>query len=712
MIFILDKQQRTVGVANNTSPLAMPYFKDAHTESLEDVSTYSFSVPASHKEADLLEVEGHIILKDLDGNGILFTIKEIAEGSYEGKRTKDVFCENTAVTELLSDVQRPLSINATSLTNSVNTVMANSSGWNVGIIEDDGWSADFVIDDYMTVLEALQKIKEDFHVELYYTVDLIGTKLTNKKVNFVKQRGSVTNVRFDYSYDLRGVGRTVNSEQIVTALVAVGKGDDNSERINLSTLAAFDDGDFYHENSTDWIGSRAALNEWGLNGKHRFGIFVDDESDTQPRLKQRAIDELKDRCKPVTIYSAAVTTLERITGYESKRLRLGDTIVINDKSYTTPITISGRVQELVRSYTDPTQDTVDLGNYKPLALQVDPKIKAIQQKISQSEAKWNSGGLSEEEVGGIVDDKVGTIVDDKVSQIEVGAVNLIDKTDFKVTPTAWNGATLSTIVNTYPNTIRVKKPSGASYGFSVYGIETFKTGKKYTLSFEALLDGTIPKINYCHIRGDGVSNWRLPDITVNTTETAKFVKYSITFVPTMDFVNGGVLVGVTGTTSDLQIKKVKIEEGGIATAWSRSTNDVNTDISTTKSTADTAKTTADTAKSTADTAKSTADTANSTVNEVKEQIVYRLEISSTKGDQFVNGVTGTTLVATAYKGKENITSTLPALAFIWKKQDSDGYLDLTWTNARVGIGRSIDITMADVNSKAVFSCELDSTYLT
>lgn len=392
MLYILDSLQNTVGVANNSSPLAMPYFNDLHTESLEDVSTYEFSVPADHEDSALLQVEGHIILRDLDGNNLLFTIKEITDGNSDGKRTKDVFCENSAVTELLSDVQRPMTMNSTNLTNAVNAVLANSSNWTAGIIEDININVDFNVDDYKTVLEALQDLRTAFNVEMYYTVDLIGTQLANKKVNFVQQRGNVTNVRFDYSYDLVGVSRTENSEQIVTAIVGVGKGDDSSTRIDLSTLPAFDDGDFYHEQGSDWIGSRFALSMWGINGKHRFGVFIDDEAETQPKLKESTIKELTNRCTPVLTYSASVATLERITGYEAKRLRLGDTNIINDKTFSNPIVIEGRIKELKRSYTDPSQDSVDLGNFVPIELQVDPYIKALQQKISMSESQWSQGG--------------------------------------------------------------------------------------------------------------------------------------------------------------------------------------------------------------------------------------------------------------------------------------------------------------------------------
>lgn len=392
MIYILDRTQTTIGVANNGSPLSMPYYADKHTETLDGVSTYEFTVPADHESADLLEVEGHVIIRDLDGNNLLFTIKEIQEGKNEGKKTKTVMTENTAITELLSDVQRPLSINAATITSAVSQIIANSSTWSLGEVEDDNFIHDFEIEDYTTVLDALQQATEAFNVEMFYTVDLIGTQLVNKKVNFVEKRGLATGVTFNYEYDLIGVSRTVNSEQIVTALVGVGKGDDSSNRVNLTGVSSFVDGEYYHEQGTDWIGSTIALNNWGFNGKHRFGVFVDDDADTEASLLSKTMKELEKRSQPVVTYSASVANLERITGYESKKLRLGDTIVINDKTYTEPIVISARVKELVRSYTNPEDDSVDLGNYQALEWWVDPNLKMLQQKISMNEAKWNSGG--------------------------------------------------------------------------------------------------------------------------------------------------------------------------------------------------------------------------------------------------------------------------------------------------------------------------------
>jgi phage minor structural protein len=94
-------------------------------------------------------------------------------------------------------------------------------------------------------------------------------------------------------------------------------------------------------------------------------------------------------------------------------------------------------------------------------------------------------------------------------------------------------------------------------------------------------------------------------------------------------------------------------------------------------------------------------------NEIEDNIVYKVEIDSTNGDTFLNGNVDTFLVASVYKGKDNITDTLPAISFEWKKTDKDGIEDIGWNNAVKGAGKSVAITKDDVNSKATFACEVE-----
>jgi phage minor structural protein len=99
--------------------------------------------------------------------------------------------------------------------------------------------------------------------------------------------------------------------------------------------------------------------------------------------------------------------------------------------------------------------------------------------------------------------------------------------------------------------------------------------------------------------------------------------------------------------------------------------------------------------------------AQQTVDEVKDDIVYKVEIISTNGIIFKNGMVSTNLIAVVYKGKDDITSTLPNSAFIWQKINSDGTHDTEWENAHQGVGRSVTVTNEEIASKATFQCLID-----
>ncbi|MGN4692281.1 phage tail spike protein [Bacillus cereus group sp. MYBK215-1] len=453
MLYILDRKQRTVGVASNSAPLALPYYEDLHTENLEGINTYEFKVPSQHEQSGLLVTNGHIILKDLDGRFLLFTIKSIDEGWQEGRLLKTVHCESTAITELLGDVVRPMLLKGSSLENTVREVMSVSINWTVGDIDFSTYKIDFEIKDHMTLLEALRKIESDYSVEIYFDVVLDGTKIVEKRVNVVQQRGRNTGVRFDYSYNITGVGRIEDSTRIVTALIGLGKGDTDAERLSLKSVPAFDDGDFYKADGADWIGSDKALDIWSTNGKHIFGIFVDESATTADQLKKNTINELKNRSTPYVTYSASVVTLERLTGYDGQKLRIGDTIVVKDNSFTPAIAITARIKEVKRSYTRIDNDSVDLGNYKPITLSPNNELRKLQNVISKNEEKWNTTAITMyiESLKGTVfrNGEGSTVLTARVfnhdEEIDADGANLIYKW-YKYTPEGdsvplWGGTT-------------------------------------------------------------------------------------------------------------------------------------------------------------------------------------------------------------------------------------------------------------------------------
>lgn len=63
---------------------------------------------------------------------------------------------------------------------------------------------------------------------------------------------------------------------------------------------------------------------------------------------------------------------------------------------------------------------------------------------------------------------------------------------------------------------------------------------------------------------------------------------------------------------------------------------------------------------------------NEILEEIKKEVVYRVDVLSTNGESFKNGVISTELRAIVYRGRKDVTVTLPQSAFIWHKLMTNG----------------------------------------
>lgn len=113
------------------------------------------------------------------------------------------------------------------------------------------------------------------------------------------------------------------------------------------------------------------------------------------------------------------------------------------------------------------------------------------------------------------------------------------------------------------------------------------------------------------------------------------------------------------------------------------------------------------AKELAENAINEAEEAKKNIEEVMDDVVWKIELHSSHGTTFKNGNVRTTITARVYRGKNDITEYLPKESFIWKKRDKDGVLDEAWNSQHVGIGNVVEIDEHDVYRKAVFSCDIN-----
>lgn len=100
---------------------------------------------------------------------------------------------------------------------------------------------------------------------------------------------------------------------------------------------------------------------------------------------------------------------------------------------------------------------------------------------------------------------------------------------------------------------------------------------------------------------------------------------------------------------------------------------------------------------------------NTRIDEINEQKMYRLVISSSNGNIFKNNNINTTLTAIVYSWDENITDTLDPNQFIWTRVSDDTEADKLWNADHYGGTKQITVTSDDVKVRATFFCDLIDT---
>ena len=206
--------------------------------------------------------------------------------------------------------------------------------WTLGNVpETNHQSTNFY---YITYLEALQKIVGLFNIELTFevTIDSKSNKITRRQVNVYTEQGQRTGKRFEYGSNLLTVQQEQDSQELITALVGRGKGEQVSEG---------------HDDTPDGYGRRITFADvvWTKKDGHPVDkpagqeYLVDPEatalygfSDGNPRIGLTVFEDIEDPVELINATWRALQSLKRpkvsfkadVT--DVGQLGLGDTVAI------------------------------------------------------------------------------------------------------------------------------------------------------------------------------------------------------------------------------------------------------------------------------------------------------------------------------------------------------------------------------------------------
>lgn len=346
MIYCLDRYGVVLGALDNSAPQACPFWNDSHVETLDGELSYDFECPGDHEVSQFIQPENQVLWRDHDGSNRLARIKVVDEQSEaDGSHIKVVHAEGTHG-DLNGLIVRPMTFAGEPIADAIATLVA-ASDWDVGEIEFDG-IIDLELNDYPTVLSAVREVISMSGLEWRFRVEFDGNRVTGRYIDGVSQLGRVTGKRFAYSHDIKGLRRTLDSSERITAAIGVGaaKSDGNVTTFADVVWEAPDD-PVDKTIGQDWVGIET-------DGPHVFGVFEDADETSPTKLLDKTWLWLQSRIETAVSYEIDAALLDVIEGHEHDRVALGDTVVVVDKRFTPPVESIVRVNEVRRSYSDPT----------------------------------------------------------------------------------------------------------------------------------------------------------------------------------------------------------------------------------------------------------------------------------------------------------------------------------------------------------------------
>ena len=268
---------------------------------------------------------------------------------------------------------------------------------------------------YISPREALVKIIEAFNCEFRVRYEFVENKIINRYIDLYHRQGSYSGVQFEYGNNALEVTMEEDSDNVVTALIGRGKGEESTDSEGNATGGYGRRIEF-----TDIVWTKASgkpidkpagqnyivlnddIENKGLyqNGelKHRWGVFVDEEIEDKEVLLQATYQELLRLNNPIRKYKARILDLR-------DDIWLGDRVAFVKDS--AKLSFEARIFSIEIDKLNFDQSEVELGDYETL--------KSRSQSSSLNAIKEAVRELSEEQEA--YNQKVQEMIDNKNAEI-------------------------------------------------------------------------------------------------------------------------------------------------------------------------------------------------------------------------------------------------------------------------------------------------------
>ena len=383
-IYVLNRARETLATTSSI-------YDDKHTLTLDaGSSSYEFKISKNDEASQYMDSGNYIALQNDNGKTWLFTILDYEETQY----TKTVYAEDAGI-ELLNKACDIWKANGPHSFEYYFNIVTNGTPWKLGVNQLAGLERTLTYEGRDTGLGRLLSILKGFdNAECTFDVTVKMNAPSEFKINVYKQVGSDrSDVQMVYSHELNDIVKKESRAEFVTALCGVGgtvtppEGQETAEQKNID----FVDLEYNKDGLVTTKGDKFLR---AVDANKRFNpgqttyieAFYEYDTQSASELLNRTITRLKTYSEPQYTYAADVKIID-------STLKIGDTVTIIDHDYNPALYLSARVAKLEKSYTDPSQNTIEFCNYQLLSSRLADKLARLQTIVNKLPSASQVGKL-------------------------------------------------------------------------------------------------------------------------------------------------------------------------------------------------------------------------------------------------------------------------------------------------------------------------------
>ena len=364
MIYLFNQTEELIDVIDEASLADF-----THTIELNQFDRASFEIPVDYKPEIIKEAQ----FFGFQSRGGAFCLFRISEKSYDiGLYIQGIDRAESDLHSFIIENKRPKGT-----AEQVLSGILEGTGYQLGNV--DGLTRTGKLSFYyISVRQALVKIIESYACEFNVRYTFVENKIIGRYIDLNQRFGRVTGHQFEYGTNILNVTYEESSDDVVTALIGRGKGeqstDENGEatggygrRIQFKDVVwSVANGDPVDKPAgQNYVTNETARNIYGLhqNGviKHRFGVYTNEDIEDPTELLKATYKELQRLSVPIVTFKANLLDLANAIEQD---VWIGDSVgIVRDQI---GIAFEARIHKLVIDKLDNNRSVAELGDYQTL----------------------------------------------------------------------------------------------------------------------------------------------------------------------------------------------------------------------------------------------------------------------------------------------------------------------------------------------------------